>query len=308
MTRLRRLRVPSILLLALVAALAFAATAAAETRVGEVTSPGVAGVEPEANILKANVTYESTAGSAVFNITTAAEPQAEVGGVPSSYAMLAGLFDAAGECDYALLENDQIIPPGLEITAPYKSATAEATIVTKNSSILGTATKSVSGDTTTLSFTSGAIANHEMNCAVVATGSGSEPNFLFFKVAAPPAPVVTTPTVTTPTPTPTAALSFAKPKSLNLKAGKWQKENVKISNTGAVAAGPISIKLKAPKGVVLQPASGSLKLPALLAGQSWTVTFQVKVTAKAKKSSTVSVSGAGPGISATSSFTIKLLG
>jgi uncharacterized membrane protein len=113
---------------------------------------------------------------------------------------------------------------------------------------------------------------------------------------------------TPPAPTPTAAFSLAKIKPLKAKEGKWTKVNVKVTNTGDAAAGPIAIKAKAPKGVVLQPASGSLKLPALLAGQSWTVTFRVKLTSKAKKSSTIALTTSSGAISAAGSFVVKRAG
>ncbi len=88
------------------------------------------------------------------------------------------------------------------------------------------------------------------------------------------------------------ALSIAKAKKpLKLKVGKWATVKVKVTNTGGATTAPGSLQLKATKGVIVKPAA-SQKLPVLLPGGSWTVSYRVKLTAKAKKSSTLSLVGA----------------
>jgi hypothetical protein len=313
MSQTRRLLAPTTLIcaLALALALVLATTAAAETRSGEATRPADGAIPAEADTIKAAATYDSTAGTMSFTITTAAEPE----GKPSEDEVVGGLFHVSGGCTFEAVESggegaaaEVVSEYAKEVALGFFSAHRNAE--TKEIP----ATKSVAGATTTLSATSSILVNQAFNCALVGVavegGYEEERAFLVFPIAAPPvAPVAPTPTPEAAVPpAPAPALSIAKGKQLNLKAGRWQKVNVKISNPGAVAAGPITIKLTAPAGVQLQPASGTLKLPALLAGQSWNVTFEVKLTAKAKKRSTISVSGAGPGISAKSSFVVKLLG
>jgi hypothetical protein len=65
----------------------------------------------------------------------------------------------------------------------------------------------------------------------------------------------------TVTPPPAAALlSLGKLKPLSVKAGKWTKVKLKVTNTGGTAAGPLQVKAKAPKGVIVK--TGTTKVPA----------------------------------------------
>ena len=107
-----------------------------------------------------------------------------------------------------------------------------------------------------------------------------------------PAQTVTPPaTQSTPAPARAGVLSIAKAKKpLKLKVGKWATVKVKVTNTGRHGErSPGSLRLKATKGVIVK--AGKQKLPALLPGGSWTVSYKVKLTAKAKKSSTLSLVG-----------------
>lgn len=318
----RRLRVPSILLLALVAVLAFTATAAAETKIGEGSSPENTSLSGEADLLKANANYESTTGAVTFNVTTRAAIDSTPEGERPGVSFMEALFTFNGTCDQTGFQEATENPgaftpyPIYEIETgnnPEPGGSGEAIWFTLKEApkegsgpeTYGAASKVVSGTTlTTTATTSTAIGNH-YNCVLIESNGGSQGDILVFPLTTKPEP----PAVVAPAPpAPTAAFSLAKIKTLKAKEGKWTKVNVKVTNTGNAAAGPIAIKAKAPKGVVLQPASGSLKLPALLAGQSWTVTFRVKLTSKAKKSSKISLTTSSGAISAASSFAIKLLG
>lgn len=330
MTSLSRVRIPSILLLALAVALVFAATAAAETKVGEGTSP----VNPsitngEGDLLGATATYETTTGAATLTLTTREAPETQPLAERQSVEYIAELITANFTCSNAGYEaelkkeeaaGDMSSPvyPAFGFETANEPASPEAPGQAEwfysaheetpgsGPEASGPASKSLTGTTLSMAAATAAAANGPFNCVAAGTiGSSSEPDLIFFPLTAKPEP----PAVVVPAaPAPTPAFSLTKIKPLKAKEGKWTKVNVKVTNTGNAAAGPIAIKAKAPKGVVLQPASGSLKLPALLAGQSWTVTFKVKLTAKAKKSSTIKLTTSSGAISAAGSFSIKLLG
>jgi adhesin HecA-like repeat protein len=91
-------------------------------------------------------------------------------------------------------------------------------------------------------------------------------------------------------------LSLAKAKPLKLAAGKWKTVKVTVTNTGGTVVPQGSLRLKAPKGVVVRP--GRQKLPSLLPGDSWTVSARVKLTAKAKAKSTVRLAASSGGLTA----------
>jgi hypothetical protein len=313
MNRSPRLLAPTTLVCALVLALAFAATAAAETRAGEATSPVNAAISGKADILAATARYDSTAGTASFTVTTREAP-----GVSEELEMVGMLGrPKEGACNVTNLMQVtlplmEIIAPGLSPLAPEPPAPSWIEI-NEEMKIggFGPATKSLNGTTTTLSAKSDELmVNKPYTCAVVAVAEpateAEEPSVLLdelsFLLNTLPAP----PTIPTgPAP---GALSLAKTKPLKLKTGKWTKVKVKLSNVGGTAVGPVAIKAKAPAGVVLKPGSGRLKLPALLGGQTWTVTLQVKLTEKAKPKSTISLTGTAASLTATGSVVVKSTG
>jgi hypothetical protein len=176
------------------------------------------------------------------------------------------------------------------------------------------------GTTTTLIASSPQLVEKPYDCALVAVTefNGGVPkefdevNFPISVPAPPNTPTTTSgggtgPAIGTPSATPSAApglLSFLKSKPLMAKAGKWTTLKLKVANTGGTAVGPIAIKAKAPGGVVLR--SKTVKLPALLPGQAWPVTIQFRLTAKAKKKSTITLTGASGSLIATGSAVLKL--
>jgi hypothetical protein len=132
-------------------------------------------------------------------------------------------------------------------------------------------------------------------------------NFVIFPISAPPAPATApAPPAPAPPPPPPAALSIFKEKPLKLKVGKWATAKVKVTNSGGAASAPGSLQLKAAKGVIVKPAHQ--KLPALLPGGSWTVSYKVELTAKAKKNSTLSLIGTAGTVTSKSSLVLKLAG
>jgi hypothetical protein len=295
----------------LVALLVFSATAAAETRTGESTSVYSLGVNaPESTIVKGAVSYDLTGGNAVFNVTTAAEPQAENElGEPSTGVMIAGLFTSSGECTpgIAALEALLYAPSALFILSPSPGSTPEAFYGSYLS--LGTSpslpvTKSVAGTTTTISVSSGTISGQGFNCAVI-TSESSGYSIVAFPITAPPVPPA--PPAPEPTPTPAPAppvLSFPKPKPLKVSAGTWKTVHVKVKNTGATAMAQGSLRVKGAKGVLVKPEVQ--KLPGLAPGATFTLSDRVKLTEKAKAKTKLAVTATAPGLTGTSSIVLKL--
>jgi hypothetical protein len=326
MTSFRRLRVPVLPIAALAALLVFAATAAAEVRTGEGTAvftQGAAAFSPEATLVKGTASYDTSAGSAVINVTTAAEPKAvNEKGEESPLDMLAGFFQTSSECSSGVGTLASLIsaPEAFLIANQYAQTIAtgylgsfEAILNGGSSGSFVLLPKTVAGTTTTLSPSSSTLVGKGFNCAFVITeGEASETGpppgseFMAFPIVGPPqAPVTSSSSTPTPAPAP-AALSIAKAKPLTLKAGKWKTIKVKVTNTGATATATGTLKVKPAKGVLVKPASQ--KLPALNPGASWTVSVQVKLTKKAKKTSTLALSGLASGVSAKGSLVLKLAG
>jgi NPCBM-associated, NEW3 domain of alpha-galactosidase len=315
MSQLRRFRAPAVLIAALAAILVFAATAAAETRTGEGAAAANPRIAPELDVVKAAATYEATTGSVGFTVTTLAAPLSEFEpgeeGEKSEAELSAVLASVPGTCTLASAEFDATYPL-FEIGTDYSEPTAEALVFSDQvggaPTLLGPAAKSVADVTTNLSFASGSIANNGFNCAVIFTEEdGSEPTYLTFPISVPPAapaPVVA-PAPAPPAPAP-AALSIAKSKPLKLKAGKSKTVKIKVTNTGGTATGLGSLRVKAPAGVTVKPEKQ--RVPVLPPGASWTLSVRVQLTAKAKKSSTIALTGTAPGTTAKSSFVVKLLG
>jgi hypothetical protein len=339
----RRLLPLTVLIAAAVALLAFAGTAAAETKVGEGTSPEQPTLAGEADLLKATASFDVAAGTASFEITTRAAQESTPEAERPEIQYVGTLITAHNACTREALEaeeekafkegkeapffpaaevfsfNRQLTaeetPPGVPLAQAYGIfATSNESIAAPTTFIPGT--KSLSGNTATVSVTIPAVAGSgTFNCAEVASENfeeAGEPDLILFPLTTKPEP----PPAVTPAPAPraqaqpappVAALSIAKAKkALKLKVGRWATVKVKVTNTGGAASSPGSLQLKATKGVIVK--RGKQKLPILAPGGSWTVSYKVKLTTKAKKTSTLSLVGAAGTLAAKGSLVLKLLG
>jgi hypothetical protein len=327
MNRRRFLLVPSTLVVALVIGLASAGGANAEILSGEAAFPVIPSIEPEANVVGGRAEYDRTFGSVRFAVTTAAPPLAEPGGEPSGNLLGAFLGDMTGGCDLASLEHGDFVAPLLVLTAYYRDPFGTAYLENSPddpSEADGYPSKSVSGATTTLAYTSSRAVGKEYNCAAIAVASpGTTLAWDFFPIAvpSPPPPAEPAPsgsqgsTPSSPSPAagpPTPAtgpgapiLSIAKPKPLTLKAGRWRTVKLTITSTGTAGIGRGSVRVKAPKGVSVKPETQ--QLPALAPGKSWTVSVRVQPSEKAKRKSILPVIASAPGApSVTGSLVLKL--
>lgn len=315
-----RLLIPSAVLVAFVIALVLAAGASAETRVGETTSPPNAAIPPEGNLVAASATYESSTGAVSISVTTAAAP-----GTNHEYLLLAELITSPGLCTIAELGFSPF--PAVVLKASYdqtqaevfagKEAEQEPKPGERTGGIegVGYGAKTVSGSTTTLAETAPQLLNRPYNCVLIGISrqeGSAEPKsqaLVLFPIAVkPPAPpVIATPTpVAPPAPVLSPALAFPKAPPLTLKRERWTTVRLKVSNPGTGAIGPVTIKAKAPKGVRLEPAT--LKLPALLPGQTWPAAFRIEITDAAAAKSKIALTATAAGLSATGSVLVKPTG
>jgi hypothetical protein len=314
---LPRRRLPLTLFIAAVAALlAFAGSAAAETKVGEATSPVNPSIEPEADIVAAKALYDSSSGAVVFSATTAAPVTSP------ELALEAGLFTSVKPCSVEALQGESGVP-AIVTLAPFDQPVGQWFSIDGEEEggpggSEGFSTTALDGTTLSVSLATAKAANRPYNCAVLATaeaGSGIEEiDSVAFPIAVPPpvervvtvpAPAQPAPTATTPTPPP-GVLTLGKLKPQQLKVGKWATVKVTLTNGGGSATPQGALKLKAPQGATVKP--GGLKLPALLPGESWTLSFQVKLSASAKKKSTLSLAGAAGSLHVNGSLVLKALG
>jgi hypothetical protein len=322
----RRRLLPFAVICALVLALAFAAGASAQILKGEETLPESPALEGEEDLLAASATFDSTTGALTVTDTTRSAPTAN-----EHLALIGGLLSVNAPCTVQALGeastkdpnagwpafkiqsffSAENLPAGFPQTAWFYSVSKKEEEEQEAAKKFGTGTRVVEGTKTTIAATAPkAIGSSTFTCAIVAVsntggGGGSEPDFAVFPLVAqsePVAPVVVPPAVIAP-PAPKAALSLLKSKPLKLKTEKWTTVKFKITNTGNAEVGPITIKAKAPKGVTLQ--TKSVELPALLAGQTWPVSFRVKVTEAAKAKSLLKLTATATGLSASSTVTIK---
>lgn len=314
--------VPSLLTCALLAALVLAATASAEVRVGEATAPLNPSLKPEADVIGARAEYDSTTGTVTFKVTTAAAPSPGTEAEPSEFEMAAALASASF-CGAAPLSGNaypvfgfqvHYVQPELAIWSLFESAVAEPKF---EDGTVGQATMTTSQNTTTFVATVPKAAARPFNCALAEVHIGVVPQGepLLFPIAVPQAASTGDPTSTqnqgqTPAPAASrpapAALSIAGAKPLKLKAGKWKTVRIAVANTGGSATAPGSLRLKAPPGVLVKPEKQ--KLPVLNAGGSWTVSAKVQLTAKAKTKSTVSLTAAAGGLTASGSLVLRRQG
>lgn len=320
MNRARKLLVPSILTGALLAALVIAPTASAEIRVGEGTAAVNPSINPEADVIAAKAEYNSDTGFQTFAVTTAAAPrQEDANGEPSALTMLAGLA-TTGTCSRTAIYASTF--PTFSFEYQYAADVPAVWRIQETADqepefpdTLGPAVKSTVGSTTTFSATAPKAVGGPYNCAaayVYDPDAGGQPELLLFPIAVPPpppAPVIPAP-APTPAPAPVqpapAALSIAKLKPLQLKVGKWKTVRIKVANPGGLATARGSLRLKAPKGVLVKPEKQ--KLPVLTAGDTWALSAKVQLTAKAKKKSTVALTATAGSATAKGSLVLKRRG
>jgi PASTA domain len=253
--RSTRFRAPALLIAALTALLVLAAAASAETRTGESTSAiymeGT--TSPEATLTKASASYESTGGEVSFGITTAAGPLAE--NEHSEAEISTALYTVASECSLAGLEREGASNPFLLMGSRYAQPTTAEGLFAAGPGIPPVAlpgAKTVSGTTTTLSTTSGAIAGKNFNCATVEVSEGHTSRVMLFPIVAPVIPPALPPEAPAPAPVPTSTPAKAKCvapklvgkklnaakksiKAADCKLGKVTKKNGATSKTGKVA-------------------------------------------------------------------------
>lgn len=304
MARQRRPLVPTALILPLLAALVFATAAAAEDRVGQATSPADEAIPGYVDILSGGASYDSTAGTVTFTVTTR-EPL----GSPTPL-VLASLGTVEPPCEAKLITH-----PSVGITAEIGLLTFwEAT--DPEGEQFGQATSSVSGATATLTAAGSALAGRPYNCAaIIVAGESARDELEFPVVPSPPSPPspASSPSVSVAAPVPImppaapAGLLIAKSVALRLKAEEWKRAQIVVSDPGGIATTTGSLRVKAPKGVALKPASGRLRLPPLQPGQMKTLSFKVKLTNAAEAKSTLSLTATAGALTANSSVVAKLL-
>jgi hypothetical protein len=310
---------PVLLIVALAALFAFASSASAETFAGEGTAIQTfeGHPSPEATLVRSSASYETVAGSVSVEITTAAEPQTEPGGEPSRASFLTIIFAAQSEVACVDASPVEALTAGivLEVVAPYvEPRTAVAALITNFDEappvVLG-ATRTSSGATTTIAVASANLAARRFNCALVLALESGGGTYMSFPLAAVPEPVPAPAPSAAPAPAPSTSpalpvLSIARSKPVKLKVGRSKTVRIKLTNTGATASGPGALRVKAPAGIIVRPERQ--QVPILAPGGSWTVPVRIELTAKAKKSSIISLTGTAPGLKATGSFVVKLTG
>jgi hypothetical protein len=307
MARVQNHPVGACLLAAAFALLVLVAPAAAEVRSGEATSPANPAISGEADFLGATASYDSTTGFVSVTTTTRVAPLAE--DEESNFVLVAVLGVSKGDS----CERPEISFPVLGMQSTYQESSGvwlaadseeEESIPTPEPVV-----KSVAGTTTTLAAASGSLIDKPYDCVAVAVipqseeGEPQAADELTFPIAVKSPPPPPTPPAdhavqgsNPPPPPPTMAgrLSIAKAKPVKARSGKWTKVKFKLSNTGGTAIWPVKLKIRRPSGLIVKPAKTAL--PALLPGQSWTVAFRVKLTAKAKPKSKISLIATATGI------------
>jgi hypothetical protein len=312
--RSKRLRAPALLIAALAALLVFAASAsaAAETLTGESTNRSTQGVPtPEILLVKSTASYEPATGHAVVSFTTSAPPS------PLSTAKVLGGFSFT-ECSSAtpppsepagvlvqLIEN----PPLLILESEFSEPTASALTNSISAPLEQPASKSVSGTTTTISFSPTFFNEAGYKCVVVMVLGEGGGSIITVPIQAPlpptpsPAPVAAPASTPAPLPSP-AKLSLVTSEPLKVKAKTWKTVHVKVADVGATATSRGSLQVKAPKGVIVNPEVQ--KLPVLTPGETFNLSVRVQLTGKAKPTSKLPVTVTAPGVSATGSIVLKL--
>jgi hypothetical protein len=352
MPRSRRTLASLVLLAALVAALAFAAVAAAETKIGEGTSPEEPKRYGEADLLKASAEFDVDTGTATFQFTTRAASESVPIEERQSIIYLAALLTTKFECSKAGFEaatkeaeekGEKELPiyPMLELVSPNQPVTesplAGVPVAQAYSSYMThqpvgggpfgekllPASKALGSDAITLSGTNVEGAKGPFTCGIVEMGGSEEPDLIVFPLTVkpePPAVVPVTPEAPksepAPEPAPKAAapapapapgvLTLARTKPLKLPTGRTAIVKVTVSNSGGSPIGQGFLSLRAPKGVIVK--GRRQRMPALLPGDSWTLSYRVRMTAKAKSKSTIGIVGAAGALTANGSLVITSTG
>jgi hypothetical protein len=348
MRRLRRHLAPALLIAALAATLVFAATAAAEVRIGEGTSPEQAALPGEADLLKGSLEYDSATGTATVAITTRqaqeTTPEADrpeiqylVALVNVNFTCTREGFEAASKkaaeektepgLTYPIYELYSANKPFSQPPPGQSQAQAYGAFIGSKKETEGepkpenfvAGTKVVSGTTATVGATFSKAANQPFNCAEVIAldlNEGGEPDVIVFPLTTRPEPPAPPVPPAPPAPQPArevkpsgpapGVLSLARAKPLRLPAGKWTTVKLKITNSGGTAIPQGSLRVTAPKGVVVK--AGRQRLPALLPGESWNVSARVELTEGAKARSTVALTASAGGLTATGSLVLRLKG
>lgn len=301
--------------------LASAGTASAEVLGGEsTTNVPVYSPLPESTLVKTTASYDS-GGGMTFDLTTAApRREEEAGGGLIGTQAFAMLFDATGRCrinDFLLQKEPSVPFAELLDTNLTPAPSGEVSFQHGFLVELPQVTRTVSGATTTLSVTTDLIADLPFDCASVllegeSAEGGASLSLMVFPISvpppappaptAPPAPAPTAPPAAAPAPT-APFLSIAKQKPLTLGVGRWKTVNLRVTNTGGTATEQGSLRVKTPKGVLVQPASR--RLPLLAPGASWTVPFRVKLTTRAEKAATLSLTAVASGVTGTNSLVLE---
>ena len=327
LARAPRARLLSLTTLAVVALLAFASSAFAETKIGEYSAPLDPTIPAEASVLHASTEYEAATGALTFAVTTGAVPQPKIGGGENEIELFAILLTLP-ECSLAAFKSAEENNAGFpiyEIVSSYSESTLAASAFGesgKEPPKFGFASKEVEGTKTTLKAQNSRAVNQPFTCgAVFLLGVENETGEEVEEVAILPLTVKPEPPATTPTSTPApetkpapapaapapAALSIAKAKKpLKLKVGKWATVKVKVTNTGGASTGPGALRVKAPAGVLVKPERQ--KVPILAPGGSWTISVRVQLTARAKARTTLALTGTAPGLSVKGSLVVKRAG
>lgn len=312
MNRRHPLRV-SVLLSAVVAALlVFASAAAAETFTGESTTIAqqTGTPTPETTLVKASLSYDSTVGKLTLDAETAAPPQPLLGTEPNASALRALVLSMVRPCTFADIEAGLNPEGGISIFSEAlfqgsfgEPTTAEGFLTVPISPI--PVQKTVSGSTTSFTSQRATLRDQEFNCAmVIAEGpeqSGATSMVIPLPPLPPPPPAPPAPLVTPPPP-PVLSIATRKPRALTV--GKWKAVKLKVTNTGSTGTAQGSLRVKAPKGVLVKPEMQ--RLPALAPGASWTVSVRLELTKKAKKRSTLSLTAAASEVTGEGSLVLKL--
>ena len=261
MRRLRHHLAPVLVAAALVATLVFAATASAETKIGEGTSPEKPTLAGEADLLKGSIEYDSATGAATVAITTRQAQETTPLGERPEIQYIAALLNVSFPCSLegfeaatkkAEEEKKQVgaiypvyeifsankpfsqPPPGQQQAQAYGAFIASQKEMESGPTAENfvTGTKVISGTTATAGATFAKAANQPFNCAEVIAenfAGGGEPDAILFPLTtkpeppAPPAPPAPQPAPEVkPAPGPAPGLlSVVKAKPLRLAAGKW---------------------------------------------------------------------------------------
>ncbi len=318
MNKTPRLFLPLAILCALALALVLAAGASATVYVGGATSPEDPTIaNGEGDLLAGSAEYDSVTGTVTLTATTRSAPTENPG-----QTLYGALFTSTTPCTAPeSIEEGEAVVPLLELVSPYAESTGESYWTARESVTeegTGQAVRSVAGAKTSVIVTTPDIVAQPYDCGLVQIFEGPERvDRIVFPIAVktetPPAEgptktitVTKTETVQSPGPKLTPALAFPRAGTLSLKRERWTTVRFKVTDPGTGPIGPITVKVKAPKGVRVEP--GTLRLPALLPGQTWPVSFRIEATAAAAARSKLALTARAGGLQASGSVLLKTTG